>query len=329
MRVAITGIAGFIGYHLSGRLLAEGHSVAGLDSLSPYYDVELKKARLAELERAFGLAPTICDIADAGAVDRFLEDAKAEIVVHLAAQAGVRFSLTNAHDYVASNLAGFSNLLEACRKHRPRHLLYASSSSVYGNAERLPSRETDRTDEPLSFYAATKRANEGMAYSYAHLFDLPITGLRFFTVYGEWGRPDMAFFRFADAILSGRPITIYNEGRMARDFTYVGDAVEAVEHLFDVLPERSGGRASHRIVNIASGRRVPLLEFIAELESALGLKADKRFEDKHPADVTETWGDTTLLARLTGSRPQTTVREGVGRFSDWFKSWHARDAEAR
>ncbi|MFL5258384.1 MAG: NAD-dependent epimerase/dehydratase family protein [Hyphomicrobiales bacterium] len=329
MRVAITGVAGFIGYHLSGRLLAQGHSVAGLDNLSPYYDVELKKARLTELERAFGLKSYICDIADAGALDRFLAEAEAEIVVHLAAQAGVRYSLTNPHAYVASNLAGFANVLEACRKHRPRHLLYASSSSVYGNAARLPSRETDRTDEPLSFYAATKRANEGMAYSYAHLFDLPVTGLRFFTVYGEWGRPDMAFFRFAEAILSGRPITIYNDGRMSRDFTYVGDAVEAIERLFDLPPVRSDEAAAHRIVNIASGRRVPLFEFIAELESALGREADKRFEDKHAADVTETWGDISLLTELTGLKPQTNVREGVARFSDWFKSWHARNAEAR
>jgi UDP-glucuronate 4-epimerase len=324
MRVLITGVAGFIGYHLAKRLLSEGHEISGLDNLSPYYDVELKKARLEDLHRQSGLTPTICDIADAEALDRLIAHAKAEIIVHLAAQAGVRYSLTNPEAYVASNLVGFANILESCRRHKPRHLLYASSSSVYGNGATLPSRESDRTDMPLSIYAATKRANEGMAYSYSHLFGIPATGLRFFTVYGEWGRPDMAFFSFADAILSDRPITIYNDGNMARDFTYVSDAVEAVFRLFDCPPQQSDRIAAHRIVNIASGRRVPLLDFVSALESALGKRAEKRYEEMQAGDVTETWADTSLLVELTGFAPQTKVSEGTARFAQWFKTWRAR-----
>ena len=324
MRVLITGVAGFIGYHLAKRLLAEGHRVSGLDNLSPYYDVELKHARLEHLRGEFGFMPAICDIADRDAPDRLVVGAGAEIVVHLAAQAGVRYSLTNPAAYVTSNLVGFANLLECCRRHPPRHLLYASSSSVYGNGKTLPSREGDRTDMPLSIYAATKRANEGMAYSYGHLFGIPATGLRFFTVYGEWGRPDMALFSFAQAILSNRPIAVYNDGKMARDFTYVDDAVEAVRRLFDREPQASGASAPHRVVNIASGRRVPLLDFIAALEHALGRSAEKRFGEMQAGDVTETWADTSLLAELTGFTPRTKVSEGIARFAEWFKSWHDR-----
>ena len=324
MRVLVTGVAGFIGYHVAKRLLCEGHIVSGLDNLSSYYDVELKKARLGDLNRAFGFSPAICNIADADALDRVFQNAEAEVIIHLAAQAGVRYSLTHPDTYVSSNLVGFANLLESCRNHPPRHLLYASSSSVYGNGDTLPSRETARADTPLSLYAATKRANEAMAYSYAHLFGVPATGLRFFTVYGEWGRPDMAFFSFADAILSNRSITVYNGGLMARDFTYVGDAVEAVVRLINVIPASAGGSAPHRIVNVASGRRVPLLDFIAALEHALGRKADKQYQSMHAADVTETWADTSLLTELTGFEPQAKLETGVARFADWFKSWHDR-----
>jgi UDP-glucuronate 4-epimerase len=322
MKVLVTGIAGFIGYHLAKRLLAEGHRVSGLDNLSPYYDVELKKARLEDLHRQFGFTPDICDIADRGELERLVQHADAEIIVHLAAQAGVRYSLTNPEAYIASNLTGFANLLECCRRHPPRHLLYASSSSVYGNGPTLPSRESDCTDKPLSLYAATKRANEGMAYSYSHLFGIPATGLRFFTVYGEWGRPDMAFFSFADAILSNRPITVYNDGNMARDFTYIGDAVEAVLRLFEVAPRASANASPHRIVNIASGVRVPLPEFIAALEQALGTRAVQHYQEMQAGDVTETWADTSLLSALTGFAPQTTVNDGIARFALWFKSWH-------
>jgi UDP-glucuronate 4-epimerase len=324
MRILVTGTAGFIGYHLTRALLERGHVVSGLDNLSPYYDVALKKARLEDLHRQYAFTPTICDIADREALELLVARAEAEIIVHLAAQAGVRYSLVNPEAYVTSNLVGFSNILEACRNHPPRHLLYASSSSVYGNGQTLPSREIDRTDTPLSIYAASKRANEGMAYSYSHLFGLPATGLRFFTVYGEWGRPDMAFFSFAEAMLSNQPITIYNDGRMARDFTYVGDAVEAVLRLIDRTPPAAGGRVPHRIVNIASGRSVPLLDFIAVLEGALGKTAEKRYQAMQAGDVAETWADTSVLAELTGYTPQTTVEEGISRFARWFRSWHHR-----
>lgn len=322
MKVLITGVAGFIGYHLAKRLLTEGHDISGLDNLSAYYDVELKKARLQDLYRQFGFTPDICDIADGDALERLIAHAEAEIIIHLAAQAGVRYSLTNPQAYVTSNLVGFANLLESCRRHQPYHLLYASSSSVYGNSRTLPSRENEPTDLPLSIYAATKRANEGMAYSYSHLFGFPATGLRFFTVYGEWGRPDMAFFSFADAILSNRPITVYNDGRMARDFTYVGDAVEAVRRLFDRPPVASPQAAAHRVVNIGTGRSMPLLDFIAALERALGREAQKRYEKMQPGDVTDTWADATLLKELTGLAPQTGVDEGIARFAGWFKTWH-------
>jgi UDP-glucuronate 4-epimerase len=324
MKVLVTGVAGFIGYHVARRLLADGHAVKGLDNLSPYYDVALKKARLDDLHRQFGFTPDICDIADRITLGQFVQEAGAEIIIHLAAQAGVRYSLTNPEAYVASNLVGFANLLESCRNHPPRHLLYASSSSVYGNSQSLPSREGDRTDRPLSIYAATKQANERMAHSYSHLFGIRATGLRFFTVYGEWYRPDMAIFRFADAILSERPITIYNHGEMARDFTYVGDAVEAVIRLLALEPPASDGSAPHRIVNIASGRQVPLPGLIALLERVLGKTAIKQYADLQAGDVTETWADTTLLSELTGLVPQTTVNEGLDRFAPWFKSWHHR-----
>jgi UDP-glucuronate 4-epimerase len=321
MKILVTGVAGFIGYHVARRLLADGHSVRGLDNLSLYYDVELKKARLEDLHRRFGFTPDICDIADQAALRGVVQAAEAEIIVHLAAQAGVRYSLTNPEAYVASNLVGFANLLECCRKHPPRHLLYASSSSVYGDSASLPSRESDPTDKPLSVYAATKQANERMAYSYSHLFGIRATGLRFFTVYGEWGRPDMAIFRFADAIRSDQPISIYNHGQMARDFTYVGDAVEAVVRLFNTQPSASDGPVPHRIVNIASGQQVPLPSLIASLEHVLGKTAVKQYADLQPGDVTETWADTALLAELTGFIPQTAVDEGLARFAQWFKSW--------
>jgi UDP-glucuronate 4-epimerase len=322
MRVLVTGTAGFIGYHLTRALLERGHVVSGLDNLSPYYNVALKKARLEDLHRRYGFTPTICDIADREAIELLVARAEAEIIVHLAAQAGVRYSLVNPGAYVTSNLVGFANILEACRGHPPRHLLYASSSSVYGNGQTLPSREIDRTDTPLSIYAASKRANEGMAYSYSHLFRLPATGLRFFTVYGEWGRPDMAFFSFAEAMVSNRPITVYNDGRMARDFTYVGDAVEAVLRLIDRPPPAAGGETPHRIVNIASGRSVPLVDFIAVLEEALGKTAEKHYQAMQAGDVAETWADTSVLTELTGFTPQTTVEEGISRFAQWFRSWH-------
>lgn len=320
MNILITGVAGFIGYHVARLLLKAGHNITGFDSLSDYYDVGLKHARLAQLRADFGFESQDIDVADERAVKRVFAEANAEIVIHLAAQAGVRYSLTHPETYAHSNLVGFTHILEACRSLPPKHLLYASSSSVYGANTSLPFRESDQADRPVSFYAATKRANEGMAYSYSHLFKIPATGLRFFTVYGEWGRPDMAFFSFSEAILSGRPITLFNQGNMARDFTYVGDVAEAIEKLMHAPPAESG-QAPHRIVNIASGRRVALGEFVSALERAFGREAVKNLADMQAGDVVETWGDISLLKEITGYAPATSIDAGVKRFAQWFEAY--------
>lgn len=320
MNILITGVAGFIGYHVARRLLKDGHSITGFDSLSDYYDVELKRGRLAQLKAEFGFESQLIDVADAKAVKRVFADANAEIVIHLAAQAGVRYSLTHPEAYAQSNLLGFTHILEACRSLPPRHLLYASSSSVYGANRSLPFRESDKADQPVSFYAATKRANEAMAYSYSHLFKIPATGLRFFTVFGEWGRPDMAFFSFSEAILAGRPITLFNQGQMARDFTYVGDVAEAIEKLMH-KPPVPGDAAAHRVVNIASGRRVALGDFVSALERAFGREAIKTFADMQAGDVVETWGDIALLKEITGYAPATSIDAGARRFAQWFEAY--------
>lgn len=321
MNILVTGVAGFIGYHVARRLLKDGHSVMGFDNISDYYDVTLKQARLAQLKTEFGFDSQIIDVADAAAVKRVFAEANAEIVIHLAAQAGVRYSLSHPEAYAQSNLVGFTHILEACRSLPPRHLLYASSSSVYGANQSLPFRETDQADRPVSFYAATKRANEGMAYSYSHLFNIPATALRFFTVFGEWGRPDMAFFSFSEAILSGRAITLFNHGQMARDFTYVGDVVEAIERLMHKPPPAEARQAPHRVVNIASGRRVALIDFVAALERAFGREAIKTFADMQAGDVVETWGDISLLKEITGYAPQTSIDAGAKRFARWFEAY--------
>ncbi len=322
MKILITGIAGFIGYHVARRLLKDGHRITGFDSISDYYDVGLKEGRLAQLKQDFGLESQLVDVADPDAIKRIFAEANADIVIHLAAQAGVRYSLTHPEAYAKSNLMGFTHILEACRALPPKHLLYASSSSVYGANKSLPFRESDQADRPVSFYAATKRANEGMAYSYSHLFKIPATGLRFFTVFGEWGRPDMAFFSFSEAILAGRPITLFNQGKMARDFTYVGDVAEAIERLMH-KPPAALDAAPHRIVNIASGRRVALGDFVAALEKAFGREAIKTFTDMQAGDVVETWADISLLKEITGYAPQTSIDAGVKRFAQWFEAYRA------
>jgi UDP-glucuronate 4-epimerase len=321
MNILVTGVGGFVGYHVARRLLEDGHHVVGFDNMSSYYDVTLKQARLAQLKSEFGFDARIADVADAAAMKPIFAEAKAEIVIHLAAQAGVRYSLTHPEAYAQSNLVGFTHILEACRSLPPRHLLYASSSSVYGANRSLPFRESDHTDQPVSFYAATKRANEAMAHSYAHLFRIPATGLRFFTVFGEWGRPDMAFFSFSEAILSGRPITLFNHGKMARDFTYVGDVAEAVEKLMHKPPAAEAGMAPHRVVNIASGRRLALVDFVSALERAFGREAVKTFADMQAGDVVETWGDISLLKEITGFTPQISVDVGVKRFAQWYEAY--------
>lgn len=317
MKILITGVAGFIGHQVAARFLASGAEVQGIDNLSDYYDVALKKARLADLRNRFGFAASISDVAHAAALEALLARARPDIVIHLAAQAGVRYSLTHPQSYTTSNLDGFANILEACRRTPPRHLLYASSSSVYGGNTKLPFSETDAADRPLSYYAATKRANEMMAHSYSHLFGLPATGLRFFTVYGDWGRPDMAFFGFAEKILAGTPIPVFNGGRMKRDFTYGGDVAEAVVRLCDAIPDATSG-APHRVVNVATGRTVPLMAFIAALENALGRKAEIDFQPHQPGDMFETLADTERLRSLIGYVPDTSYEEGIARFARWY-----------
>ena len=313
MRVLLTGAAGFIGSHLAKRLLDRGDEVVGIDNLNPYYDVRLKEARLAWIGP--GLAFVKADIADRAAMERIFADGRYDAVVNLAAQAGVRYSLDNPHAYVESNVAGFLNILEGVRHHGTGHLVYASTSSIYGTNKQLPYTEDQRTDTPMSLYAATKKANEVMAHSYAHLFGFPATGLRFFTVYGPWGRPDMALFRFTQGILAGEPIPVYNEGRMVRDFTYVDDIVEGVVRVID----RPDG---YRIFNIGNGQRVELMTYIRALEAALGRKAVLDLLPMQPGDVAATEADTTALARATGFSPQTPIEEGVKRFVAWYREYY-------
>jgi UDP-glucuronate 4-epimerase len=334
--VLVTGAAGFIGHHLCRRLLAEGIAVTGLDNLNAYYDVALKRARLAELARLPGFAFIEADIADRGALaPLFAPGAPGGVprhVVHLAAQAGVRHSIDNPFAYADSNLTGFLTVLEACRHAGVAHLVYASSSSVYGGNTRLPFTTADPVDHPVSLYAATKKANELMAHCYSHLYGLPATGLRFFTVYGPWGRPDMAYWKFTEAIWEGRPIDVYNHGRMARDFTYIDDIVEAMARLiplaaapdpgFDrAAPTPATSWAPHRVYNIGATRPEPLTDLIGLIERAVGRPAEKRFLPMQPGDVVETWADVADLEAVTGFRPAVPLAEGIDRFVGWYRRW--------
>ncbi|WP_299640793.1 NAD-dependent epimerase/dehydratase family protein [Devosia sp.] len=327
MRILVTGSAGFIGFHLSRRLLAEGHEVVGLDALTPYYDVRLKQARHAMLAESARFRPVIGRLEDAEVVEAAFADGP-EVVVHLAAQAGVRYSLEQPFSYADSNVTGTLAVLEAARRTGPQHLLIASSSSVYGMSEQ-PSRETDMTDWPVSLYAATKKATEAMSHSYAHLFRVPTTCLRFFTVYGPWGRPDMALFKFAEAIAAGEPISLYGEGRMRRDFTYVEDVVSAVWRLIGQAPvmgepvegDTLSTVAPWRVVNIAGGRPVELMRFVSAVEAAMGREAEKQLLPMQQGDVPETAADTRLLRALVGQVPSTEVEDGVRAFVEWFGEW--------
>jgi len=336
--VLLTGAAGFIGYHVAQRLLADGHSVVGLDNLSDYYDPTLKQARLDRLTSQSRFSFERVDVSDRMAMAEVFRHHRPARVVHLAAQAGVRFSVVNPHAYVDANLVGFMHVLEGCRHHDVEHLVFASSSSVYGANTRLPFSVHDNVDHPLSLYAATKKANELMAHSYAHLYGLPCTGLRFFTVYGPWGRPDMALFLFTRAILEGRPIDVFNEGRMQRDFTYVDDVVEGVVRVLAKPPKPdrawSGDRldpatshAPYRVYNIGNDRPVELLRYIQVLEQCLGRTAKKNFLPLQPGDVPVTRADVDDLARDFGYRPRTTVEEGVARFVEWYRAYY--DVPAR
>jgi len=329
VRVLVTGSAGFIGYHLSQRLLAEGHEVIGLDALTPYYDVRLKQQRQAMLEANGRFLGVTGRLEDEAAIDAAFSEAP-EVVVHLAAQAGVRYSLEAPFSYTDSNVTGTLAILEAARRTPPKHLLIASSSSVYGMAKGQQSRETDMTDRPVSLYAATKKATEAMSHSYAHLFGVPITCLRFFTVYGPWGRPDMALFRFAEAIAAGEPISIFGEGRMRRDFTYVDDVAAAIDRLIGKAPVQGepvspadslSPVAPWRVVNIAGGRPVELMRFVTAIETAMGREAKKELLPMQPGDVTDTAADVTLLRALVGEVPATPIEDGVLAFCDWFRGW--------
>lgn len=330
MRVLITGTAGFIGFHLARRLLDEGHFIAGFDGMTPYYDVALKKARHAILKRSNGFSEHVGQLEDMAALERAADAAEPDIIVHLAAQAGVRYSIDHPRTYADSNLIGSFNILELARARQPQHLLLASTSSVYGANEDMPFAESGPAEHPLTFYAATKKATESMAHSYAHLFSVPTTCFRFFTVYGPWGRPDMALFKFVEAILSDRPIDVYGEGRMKRDFTYVGDLVEGIVRLMARPPETGKPVATPgatdtlspvapwRVVNIGGGDPVGLMEFIDTIERKLGRTAKKNMLPMQPGDVPATFADHRLMEALTGFRPKTNVEEGVGAFVDWY-----------
>ena len=330
MKILVTGAAGFIGMHVSERLLARGDQVVGLDNLNDYYAPALKEARLARLASHPDFRFVKMDVADRAGMESLFVTETFDYVIHLAAQAGVRHSLKNPHAYIDSNLVGFMNILEGCRHSRVKHLVYASSSSVYGGNTKMPFSENDGVDHPVSIYAATKKANELMAHTYSHLYELPTTGLRFFTVYGPWGRPDMALFLFTKAILEGRPIDLFNHGRMKRDFTYIDDIVEGVvrtlDHVatpdpgFDPLHPCAGtSHAPYRIFNIGNSEPVELMEFVNAIEEALGITAQKNMLPMQAGDVPATYADTQALGVWTGFAPKTGVREGVRRFVAWYQ----------
>jgi UDP-glucuronate 4-epimerase len=332
--ILVTGAAGFIGYHLAGRLLDEGCQVIGIDNLNPYYDPRLKQARLSRLAGRPGFTFHELDLADRNGMSELFRATRPGVVVNLAAQAGVRYSLTNPHAYVDSNLTGFLNVLEGCRHQGVGHLVYASSSSVYGANTLMPFSVHHNVDHPVSLYAATKKANELMAHTYSHLYGLPATGLRFFTVYGPWGRPDMAMFIFSKAILEGRPIEIFNHGRMRRDFTYVDDIVEGLRRVIDKpptgnpawsgdAPDPATSRAPHVVYNIGNNSPVELLYMIETLEQALGRKAEKVMLPMQPGDVPATYADVADLESAVGFRPTTSIEEGIRRFTGWYRQeWH-------
>jgi UDP-glucuronate 4-epimerase len=328
--VLVTGAAGFIGMHVAAALLERGETVLGVDNLNSYYDPALKRARLAELERHAGFRFTRLDLAEEAEVVAFARAHADEIraVVHLAAQAGVRFSIERPMDYVRSNLLGHMVVLETCRHHLPKleHLVYASSSSVYGANEKVPFSVEDRVDQPVSLYAATKRSDEILSQVYARLYGMPQTGLRFFTVYGPWGRPDMAYYAFTDAIAAGRPITLFNEGRMRRDFTWIGDVVDGVLRALDRPPPAEPGRPPHRLYNLGHHEPVELRRFVAVLEAAINKKAEIRLAPMQPGDVVETFADIEATTRDLGWRPTTPIEEGLPRFVAWHRAYHGMRA---
>ena len=326
--VLVTGVAGFIGFHLANRLLAAGARVVGIDNLNAYYDASLKEARLRELANSRAFRFERCDITDREAILSLFANDRPEFVVHLAAQAGVRYSLTHPHAYVSSNIDGFLVMLEACRAHPVRHLVYASSSSVYGANTKVPFQEDDPVLAPMSLYGASKRANELMAETYAHLFAIPASGLRLFTVYGPWGRPDMAYFSFTKAAFEGRSIDVFNNGQMQRDFTYIDDVIESVCRLLDQPPQNAAKtldlrlRRPHIIYNVGNHSPVELSEFVATIEAAVGRKLERRSLPIQPGDVPTTFADVERLARVVGFAPRTPLAEGIRLFVHWYKDYY-------
>ncbi|SIN76151.1 UDP-glucuronate 4-epimerase [Sulfurivirga caldicuralii] len=327
MRTAlVTGAAGFIGFHLSRRLLEEGWQVVGIDNLNDYYDPALKESRLRELEKhpaAEHFQFERLDIADRAGIEHLFGQHTFDRVIHLAAQAGVRYSLENPHAYVDSNLVGFVNILEVCRHHRIEHLLYASSSSVYGLNEKVPFSEGDRTDAPISLYAATKKSNELMAFTYSHLFNIPMTGMRFFTVYGPWGRPDMAYWSFTEKILKGEEIPVFNHGNLKRDFTYIDDIIEGIWRLIDHIPQAKAGpsskaKAPHDVYNLGNNQPVPLKDFIAAIEEAVGKKARIKYLPMQPGDVEVTFASINKMKNALGWAPSLDINKGVSYFVKWY-----------
>lgn len=333
MKFLVTGAAGFIGFHVSQRLLAAGHQVVGIDNLNDYYDVSLKQARLDQNTQYPDFIFVKMDLADRQAISSLFAEHAFERVIHLGAQAGVRYSIENPHAYAEANLIGHLNILEGCRHHKIGHLLYASSSSVYGLNRKMPFSTDDSVDHPVSLYAATKKANELMSHTYSHLYQLPTTGLRFFTVYGPWGRPDMALFKFTRAMLAGEQIDVYNNGQMTRDFTYIDDIAEAIVRLQDVIPQpddswtvEAGSPASssapYRVYNIGNSQPTSLMTYIESLEKALGIEAKKNMLPMQPGDVLGTSADTQPLYQAINFRPQTSVEQGVQHFVDWYRHFY-------
>ena len=335
MKILVTGAAGFIGMTTSLRLLARGDEVVGLDNLNDYYEVSLKENRLKRLTALPGFRFVKLDVGDRAGMEKLFAEEKFDKVIHLAAQAGVRYSIQNPHAYVDSNLVGFINVLEGCRHNQVQHLVYASSSSVYGGNTKMPFSEHDSVDHPVSLYAATKKANELMAHTYSHLYQLPTSGLRFFTVYGPWGRPDMAPFKFVKAISEGRTIDIYNHGRQMRDFTYVDDIVESTIRVLDkpatpdadfdrLQPRSSTSFAPYRVFNIGNADPVQLMDFVSTIEQAVGREADKRMLPAQPGDVEATFADTRALRDWVGFQPATPLKDGVARFVDWYRGYYGQ-----
>ena len=333
MKILVTGAAGFIGFHLTKALLLQGHVVVGLDSINDYYDVQLKQARLALIESDNQFQFIQADLSDRAMIEQIFEESQFDAVINLAAQAGVRYSIENPHSYIDSNVTGFLHILEGCRHHKVGHLIYASSSSVYGLDEAMPFQESQSTDHPLALYGATKKANEMMAHSYSHLYGLPTTGLRFFTVYGPWGRPDMALFLFTKAIFDGKPINVFNHGKMVRDFTYVDDIVEGIVRLVDKPAEANGGfnplspdsgssPAPYRLFNIGNSQPVALMDYISALEKAIGREAEKNYLPMQAGDAKATNADTSRLEEWVGFAPSTSVEDGVAKFVAWYREYY-------